>query len=351
MEVQPASRVPQASQERASRTYWAPMSGVRVGIVGTGFGARVVAPTFTEAGLDVVDVVTPRDEAAVAALCKRPDVDLVAVHSPPFLHAAHVRWALDAGHAVLCDKPFGRNAAEAEAMVDAAEQAGVVNLLNFEFRHEPARLQVKEILDGGAIGTPEHLEWSALTSGSRVPLRRFGWLFDRSLGGGWLGAWGSHAVDAVRWLLGEVTAAGARNRVTITERPDRDGRLQTCTAEDAFTAWMTVQGGATVGIDTSFVAAATLPTHIVICGSEGTIDITNDHRIVLRRIDGTKEEVELPPRTGDPHAGALAGWARALAAAVAEGRQIAPSFRDGLACRRVLDAMLAGWDGATLDHD
>ena len=324
------------------------MTGVRVGIIGTGFGARVVAPTFTSAGLDVVDVVTPRDDAAVAALCKRPDLDLVSVHSPPFLHAAHVGWALDAGHAVLCDKPFGRSSEEAAGMVDAAREAGVVNLLNFEFRHEPARVHVKQLLDDGAIGQPEHLQWSALTSGSRIPLRRFGWLFDRSLGGGWAGAWGSHAIDAVRWLLGEVTAAGARCRVTITERPDRDGVLRRCTAEDAFTAWMSVEGGATVGIDTTFAATATLPTHVVICGSEGTIDITNDHRIVLRHSDGTRDETELPARTGDPHAGALGAWARVVARAVGSGEQVAPSFADGLACRRVLDAMLAGWEGQQL---
>jgi len=319
------------------------MAGVRVGIIGTGFGARVVAPTFSEAGLDVTDVVSPRDEAAVVALCTRPDIDLVSVHSPPFLHATHVGWALEAGHAVLCDKPFGRSTDEAAAMVKAAADAGVVNLLNFEFRHEPARVRVKQMLDDGAIGSPEHLQWSALTSGSRVPLRRFGWLFDRSLGGGWIGAWGSHAVDAVRWLLGEVTAAGARCRVTIGERPDRDGVIRRCDAEDAFTAWLTVEGGATVGIDTSFAAATSPPARVVICGSDGTIDITNDRSIVLRRTDGTKEEIELEGRTGDPHAGALGRWAHVVADAVTSGQQVTPSFEDGLACRRVLDAMLAGW--------
>ena len=321
------------------------MAGVRVGIVGTGFGARVVAPTFSGAGLDVVDVVSPRDDAAVAALCRRDDLDLVSVHSPPFLHATHVGWALDAGHAVLCDKPFGRSAAESAAMVAAAEQAGVVHLLNFEFRHEPARLRVKELLDDGAVGTPEHLQWSAITSGSRIPLRRFGWLFERDPGGGWIGAWGSHAVDAVRWLLGEITAAGARCTVTYTERPDRDGIVRKCDAEDAFTAWMTVEGGATVGIDTSFAATVTLPTRVVICGSEGTIEVSNDRWIAVRRTDGTKDEIELPARTGDPHAGALGAWAHAVADAVADGRQITPSFHDGLACARVLDALRGGWGG------
>jgi predicted dehydrogenase len=320
------------------------MAGVRVGIVGGGFGARVVAPIFSEVGLDVVDVVSPRDEAAVRALCRR-DVDLISVHSPPFLHATHVGWALDAGRAVLCDKPFGRSAAEAAGMVEAADAAGAINLLNFEFRHEPARVRVKQLLDDGAIGTPERLQWTAISSGSRVPLRRFGWLFERAPGGGWIGAWGSHAIDAVRWLLGEITTAGAHCTVTIPERPDRDGVLRACDAEDAFTAWMTVEGGATVGIDTTFAAAATLSTHVVICGSEGTIDITNDHRIVLRSVDGGREDIELEARSGDPHAGALRGWGAAVRDAVAEGRQITPSFADGLACARVMDALRSGWAG------
>ena len=64
---------------------------------------------------------------------------------------------------MLFRSPFGRSAAESEAMVEAARQAGAVNLLNFEFRHEPARVRVKQLLDAGAIGTPEHLQWTAIT--------------------------------------------------------------------------------------------------------------------------------------------------------------------------------------------
>src|SRR5262249_60592175 len=81
-------------------------SAVRVGVIGTGFGARVVAPVFeTTEGCEGVDVVSARDGTAVAELCRR-DLDLVSVHSPPFLHAEHVRAVVDAGHHVLCDKPF-----------------------------------------------------------------------------------------------------------------------------------------------------------------------------------------------------------------------------------------------------
>ena len=77
---------------------------IRLGVIGSGFGARVVAPVFAATdGCAVVDVVSARDAAAVRNLCARGDVDLISVHSPPFLHTEHVDRAIDAGHAVLCD--------------------------------------------------------------------------------------------------------------------------------------------------------------------------------------------------------------------------------------------------------
>src|SRR5262245_57887253 len=113
---------------------------VRVGVIGTGFGANVVAPAFQAANDCVeVDVVTPRDDVGVAALCARSDVDLISIHSPPFLHLPHVRRAIEAGHAVLCDKPFGLDADESAAMTELAKEAGIVNLLNFERRFDPGR--------------------------------------------------------------------------------------------------------------------------------------------------------------------------------------------------------------------
>jgi predicted dehydrogenase len=309
---------------------------LRVGIIGAGFGSRVVAPVFRQIGCDVVDVVSARDSAAVGDLCGA-DVDLIAVHSPPFLHADHVRLALAAGHAVLCDKPFGSSPEEGAQLAAEAKAAGVINLVNFEFRHQPARLKMHELITSGELGRPEHLHFSAFSSGSRTPLRPYGWLFDRSLGGGWIGAFGSHVIDMMRWLLGEVTAGGARTWVTIPERPDAEGRLHACDAEDAFSAWAEFASGATAAIDTSFAAPISLPPRITVTGSAGTIENTADVRVVLQRMDGTRAQFDFEPPPGDPHQTAMTAWAREIWRAVIEGRQVAPSFDDGLACSRVMD--------------
>jgi predicted dehydrogenase len=316
---------------------------VRVGVIGTGFGARVVAPVFAATeGCDVVDVVSARDSAAVAELCRR-DLDLVSVHSPPFLHAKHVRAAIVAGHHVLCDKPFGVHAGEAAEMVELADAGEVVNAVNFEFRHQPARMRVHDLVQSGAIGHVEHVQWTYTGAVFRRPLREYGWLFDRSRGGGWVGAWGSHAVDTLRWLVGEVRGATARCRVTVPERPDHDGRAHPVDAEDAFTAWLDFESGATAVLDSSSSAAASGgPARIVVTGSEGVVELVADAKVVSRLADGTRDEFVPAETAPDPHLVPMRRWAELVRDAVREGEPLTPSFADGLACRRVLDRLLAG---------
>ena len=91
---------------------------MKVAVIGTGFGKHAAAPAYESLGFDV-EVISPRDDSAVQKAMAY-DVDLVSVHSPPFMHVDHVTAAIDHGRAVLCDKPFGRSAAEAEAMRDHA---------------------------------------------------------------------------------------------------------------------------------------------------------------------------------------------------------------------------------------
>lgn len=317
---------------------------VRVGVIGRGFGARVVAPVFAETdGCEVVDVVSPRDDAAVRDLCGRRDVDLVAVHSPPFLHVDHVRYAVEAGHAVLCDKPFGRNATDAAAMREMAREAGVVDLCNFEFRYHPAREALRALMLDGSIGALEHVQWSQFSAGSRQPLRRFGWLFDRGLGGGWIGAWGSHALDFLLWTLGDLTDVSAELRTTITERPDADGRMHHCTAEDGFTAALRSSEGVTVAIDASFVAPVNLPGRVTVLGADGVLESVADHRVALRTDAGVTEVFELDHGSGDPHLLPMRRWAEVVRDAVRRGIVLpgTPTFADGLACARVMDALRA----------
>jgi predicted dehydrogenase len=311
-------------------------------VIGTGFGAQVVAPAFaTASDCEVVEVVTPRDDAAVAALCARSDLDLISIHSPPFLHVEHVRRAVEAGHAVHCDKPFGRNAEDAAVMVDLAEQAGVLGLLNFERRFDPARQRLRALIQDGAVGEPNHFQYARFIA---VPEpRAYGWLSSKEHGGGWLGGQGSHLIDLCRWLFGEIAEAVAVMRTPIAQRPDANGELHKCDAEDGFVASLKTQTGVTGVIDCAVESAVSTPEHTAVFGATGMLEIVDAG--VERRgasVDVDTYEVDLQGKT--PLFYSMERWAAVICATVRSGviEPDSPTFADGLACARVMDQMGRG---------
>lgn len=312
---------------------------VRVGIIGTGFGATTVAPAFRQApDCEVVDVVTPRDAAAVAALCRRPDVDLISVHSPPFLHVEHIGLAVSASKAVLCDKPFGVTVADAEAMTESAERASVVNLLNFERRYDPLRLAVKEQIERGAIGTPDHFQYSRFTALPK-PLP-FGWLDRRELGGGWLAGQGSHLIDASRWLFGEVVAAAAMRRTFVPERVTADGVAHACDADNGFVATLATERGVTAVIDCAVEAAIGRPEVTRVWGSGGMIEIDGTDVVVTPR-EGEQQRLTIDLAGRTPLVASMERFAEVACDSVRAGVAASgvPTFADGLACSRVMESM------------
>jgi predicted dehydrogenase len=330
---------------------------MNVVVIGTGFGRYAMAPVYSMLGFDV-ELVSPRQPDAVeAALASK--ADLVSVHSPPFMHQDHVMKAIEHGHAVLCDKPFGLNAIEARAMRDRAREAGVLHFLNCEMRSNPARTKMKELIDEGAIGPVEHVSISFIVNALRG--RDHTWLNDTELGGGYIGAFGSHVVDLLRWFLdSEVADCGGVSRIETKVLPDGDGRQIPSTAEDAFTAWFVMQNGCTASVDTAFSACVPMPQRTTVMGSEAALELAGETKLTLRRApaeDRSLSRVErllrahveqegelmmqLPPATEEPHRHMLTPWLAKVKDALSVGQQIPPSFDDGVAVADVLEKLKA----------
>jgi predicted dehydrogenase len=317
---------------------------VRVLVVGTGFGARVVAPVFAATnGCEVIDVVSARDDVGAAIRAHRPD--LVSVHSPPFLHAEHVRAALDAGVTVLCDKPCTPSAPTTEALLRHAEASGVLHLMNFEFRCEPARVEVARQLRDEMVGRVQRVTWVHHSAGTTSPLRPFGWLFDRELGGGWIGAWASHAVDTLRWWFGDpLVVISSQPRTDVVRRRDENGAWRACTAEDGLIAELRTANGAEVHLDSTFAAAQSQPSRITLRGEAGEIENIGDHVVHTRTTRGDATRDFRGDANADRHRRAMQRWAEVVRDSVLAGAAIpgAPTLHDGLECDRVLDALRVG---------
>lgn len=157
-------------------------------------------------------------------LVARGDVDLVSVVTPPVTHMEITLAALDHGKAVLCEKPMAMNAEEARRMTERARQAGVLALIDHELRFVNSRQTMRAMLHKGAIGNVRHCSYVFRSDYRGVLDRAWDWWSDVKMGGGTLGAIGSHAIDSFRWMLGtEVSEVCCMLWTHVTERPEKPG--------------------------------------------------------------------------------------------------------------------------------
>ena len=190
---------------------------VRFGIVGFGLHAvKRLMPGFELAKNCRVTALSRRDMAkaresarqyeiplafdSAAELCRSPEVDAVLVTTPNSLHLKDVLTAVEAGKAVLCEKPLAMNADEARQMVEAARRKDVKFGVAHVFRFDESVRKFREQVAAGAIGRPifARSEFSFLADPSH-PRK---WLYNASLAGaGPVFDIGVHCIDTLRFIL------------------------------------------------------------------------------------------------------------------------------------------------------
>ena len=153
-------------------------------------------------------------------LVASPDVDLVSIVTPNFLHAPMAIAAVAAGKHVFCEKPLAVSAKEAEQMWLAARAAGVVNGVNFNYRKVPAVQFIGRLIRAGRIGTVRQFRAAYLQDWGNDPRLPRSWKFQaKGAGAGALSGVGSHVIDLSRYLVGELERVVATTETWIKERP------------------------------------------------------------------------------------------------------------------------------------
>src|SRR6185437_10965079 len=135
-------------------------------------------------------------------LLAQSDVNAVIIATPNFLHAPIALAAIAAGKHVLCEKPIAMNYAEAHAMWQAAEKAGVRHMTAFTYRFVPAMHYMSHLVKTGFIGEPWHFRSCRLQDWGT---RALGWRQVAKLAGsGELGDMLSHRIDYAHLLVGPI---------------------------------------------------------------------------------------------------------------------------------------------------
>jgi predicted dehydrogenase len=315
-------------------------SEVRIGILGAARIApmALIRPSRQVRGACVVAVAArdaerarkfarkhgiPRVHPSYQALISDPEVDAIYNPLPNGLHGEWTIRALRQGKHVLCEKPMASNAEEAERMAEVARETDRFLVEAFHHRYHPLAARMKEILEGGSLGTVEHIE-----AHLSVPLLRPGdirYRFD--LAGGATMDVGCYAINLVRFL------AGAEPTVTHAE-----ARLSSPQVDRCMSAALRFADGRTGRITCSLFSSVLVRASARVRGESGEMAVLNPiaphlyHRLKLRGPHGTRRE-RVTGRATYTHQ--LEAFVRLLR----DGTPMATDARDAIANMRVIDAV------------
>jgi predicted dehydrogenase len=139
----------------------------------------------------------PHRHAGYEALAEDPDVDVIYIGTPHNLHRENTLLCLDAGKAVLCEKPFTINAAEAQEIIEAARAKQLFLMEAMWTRFIPAIREIRRMLADDVIGEPRMV---MVEFGFKPPFELAGRLFNPELGGGALLDLGIYPIT-LAWLV------------------------------------------------------------------------------------------------------------------------------------------------------
>lgn len=353
------------------------MADVHVGVIGLGWG-QLQVEAFSHVNNARVVAVCDVDAKRVASIAKDfniakthsdyhdlihdPNVELISVVVPPDLHKPIASAAIESGKHVLCEKPLALNTVDARELLDCAESREVVHAVDFEMRYLPALAYAKELIEEDYLGQLLQVD---VTMGMERPWGEHGnWAADDARGGGVLMEVGSHFIDALVWMFGEVKQVFAERRTNFpavripTPSLNGGGEFVTrqVTGDDAF--WCALKFARSGEALLNFVTGARHDPGWTInaYGRQGALVIKSGYLSGARVGDkdmamlGIPKRLELPDKPRDPLMWSMVRLFERVVSKIRGEREalVFPTFRDGVTVARVMDGIrraseVRGW--------
>ena len=359
------------------------MPHIGVGVIGTGFmgrshaiALRAVQGIFGADIVPVLEMLADVDEASARAaaselgfarataewqaLVRDPAVALVHITTPNAWHKPMALAAIAAGKAVFCEKPLAPSAADASALADAAEAAGVVSAVGFNYLKNPMISAARDIVAGGEIGEVvsfRGLHAEDYMADTEAP---WTWRLDPAGGHGAVADLGSHILSVARFLCGDIAELCGQLATVHASRPLPGGGRRAVEVDDQARALLRFASGATGSIEASWVAAGRKMTlAFEVTGTRGSLAFDQERMNELQLFtaggapgrNGFRTILSGPahPPYGRfcPAPGHHLGFndmktieVRAVLEAVAGGAPFMPDFREAARIQAAVDAIV-----------
>jgi predicted dehydrogenase len=272
---------------------------MRVGMVGSGVMGAVHAQAWLEAGAQVVAVHSASLESALglaaqygARVCSNltellEHVDVVDLCVPTHLHHVMTIEVASAGRHVVCEKPMALEIADARAMIEACERAGVRLFIAHVVRFFPQYRAARDAVQSGQVGNLGVMRLKRAAYQPRISGEN--WFLDPQKSGGMILDLMVHDFDYARWLGGPVARVFAKSAQASKADSPTDYALVTLEFESG--AMAQIEGGWAYPV-------GVFRTGFDIAGSSGLIewfsDNTNTIKSFLEPVSSSAAEVGLP---------------------------------------------------------
>ncbi|MCI7643544.1 MAG: Gfo/Idh/MocA family oxidoreductase [Lentisphaeria bacterium] len=331
---------------------------VKVGIVGLGTGKKHHIPGYkSHPNAKIVAIADQNDELLqkigqaenipgryhhLEDMLANEKLDIVSICLPNFLHRSSVKFALEHGCNVLCEKPMAMNTAEAEDMLQCARRTGKRLMINFSSRTNPHAHAMKELVDNGSIGDIYFVR-SIWLRRRRLP-GFGGWFGDRHFsGGGPIIDLGVHRLDLALYLMGfpevDYVMASTYNYLGNEMAQAANKKFN---VEDFGVALIRFKNGATLELEASWAANIKEREHIStrVLGKKGGMlyhnigDSYDANLEYFTEIDGAHFDSQIHNPVNGAHSNMYN-----FVEAILHNTPHSPTAEQGVAVMRILDAI------------
>ncbi|MCC6445484.1 MAG: Gfo/Idh/MocA family oxidoreductase [Armatimonadetes bacterium] len=268
-------------------------------------------------------------------LLEDPDVQAVSIVTPDFAHTKIAVAAARAGKHILLEKPMAQTVPECEAILSAAESAGVLLMVDFHARWSPPLYKAWESVQSGEIGEPVFISYR-LNDTIFVPTKMLAWAARSSV------AYfiGSHALDTVLWLMNdEVTRVFCVTRSRVLKERGID-------TPDFYHSTLEFARGGVAVVENGWILPESTPNLIdlkcEVVGSAGALYIDQSHHRTLEKYtqtEATYPDTYVLPQIYGQQQGFAAESIRHFIECVRTGATPEVTGRDGLRITRLICAL------------
>lgn len=286
---------------------------IKVAIIGTGFGAKVILPAIIS--LDFVEVVAlcggadtrKTEEIAIKHNIKEYKMsydellssyylDVVFIASPHLFHYHMIKLAMQKGIHIIAEKPIALTNKQVDELANKSKNYDKICAVNHQLRFLDLFQRIKNYILDGAIGEPYFIRISYPSKRLIQPNIKWNWCFKPEEGGGLLLAVGSHLIDLLQyWFPGQIQSVSAYMSPVINLLHDKDDNLHEVLVESIFESRFIMDNGMVASLFSNGTSHRNSFIEINLYGTTGEIFFSspNNAFIYKKNESGLIEEIDI----------------------------------------------------------